>query len=90
MGRLSSENFTEFDQARAWRAAPSFALPQSPQVLERMHDLVGIRITSYFPSLEIPQIIKVNLCTPRLLLPRRRRAHRRACRSSNFTSMSYQ
>ena len=27
-------------------------------VLRRMHDKVGIRITCYFPSIEVPQIIK--------------------------------
>jgi len=29
------------------------------QVLHRMHDMIGIRITSFFPSLEIGTIIKV-------------------------------
>jgi ppGpp synthetase/RelA/SpoT-type nucleotidyltranferase len=38
------------------------------QVIERMHDMVGIRITTYFPSLEIPQIINVNVLIPPLTL----------------------
>ncbi len=38
------------------------------QVIERMHDMVGIRITTYFPSLEIPQIMNVNVFIQPLLL----------------------
>ncbi len=88
MGRLSSENFTDFEQVRAPPpprynqlivlfaprrcltacmvcVAPAllcFSLPPSlPSSLIFLADMVGIRITSYFPHLEIPQIIKVTL-----------------------------
>lgn len=39
--------------------ALSQIFPTYESILKRMYDIVGVRFTCYFPSIEIPQIIRI-------------------------------